>query len=130
MSNYVTDGGYGFIHTLNENGSGMDVFFHISDVPGGNVEEGWRFKFDMENTEEGLRAKNIEIISKNKQMDSQKEYDRIMPSDSEEESTDVKKKDWLAERMKDREDNTEDDEKESSPFSTRVKGSKNDILTE
>lgn len=53
------DDGYGFIDT---DDADDDVFFHISDVPGTEPEEGEEFEFDIEQGDRGPRATNMERL--------------------------------------------------------------------
>jgi len=49
-------GGYGFIST---DDSDDDVFFHMEDVGGPDLEEGQAVEFDIEQADKGPRAKNL-----------------------------------------------------------------------
>jgi len=49
-------GGYGFIETED---SDEDVFFHMEDVGGPDLEEGQEVEFDIEQAEKGPRATNV-----------------------------------------------------------------------
>ncbi len=49
-------GGYGFIET---DDADEDVFFHMEDVGGPDLEEGQEVEFDIEEAEKGPRAKNL-----------------------------------------------------------------------
>jgi CspA family cold shock protein len=49
-------GGYGFIETED---SDEDVFFHMEDVGGPDLEEGDEVEFDIEQADKGPRAKNL-----------------------------------------------------------------------
>jgi CspA family cold shock protein len=49
-------GGYGFIDTED---SDEDVFFHMEDVGGPDLEEGDEVEFDIEQADKGPRAKNL-----------------------------------------------------------------------
>jgi len=49
-------GGYGFIET---DASDEDVFFHMEDVGGPDLEEGQEVEFDVEQAEKGPRATNL-----------------------------------------------------------------------
>lgn len=51
--------GYGFIET---DDADDDVFFHISDVPGADPEEGEEFEFDIVQGDRGPRATNVERL--------------------------------------------------------------------
>ncbi|AHG03339.1 cold-shock protein [Halobacterium sp. DL1] len=48
--------GYGFIET---DETDDDVFFHMEDVGGPDLEEGQEVEFDMEDAEKGPRATNV-----------------------------------------------------------------------
>ena len=49
-------GGYGFIDTED---SEEDVFFHMEDVGGPDLEESQEVEFDIEQADKGPRAKNL-----------------------------------------------------------------------
>ena len=49
-------GGYGFIST---DDADEDVFFHMEDVGGPDLEEGQEIEFDIEKAEKGPRATNV-----------------------------------------------------------------------
>ena len=49
-------GGYGFIET---DDADDDVFFHMEDVEGPDLEEGQELEFDIESSEKGPRASNV-----------------------------------------------------------------------
>ncbi|WP_306053003.1 cold-shock protein [Natronococcus wangiae] len=49
-------GGYGFIETDEIDD---DVFFHMEDVGGADLEEGQEVEFEIEQAEKGPRAKNL-----------------------------------------------------------------------
>ncbi|SIR46787.1 cold-shock DNA-binding protein family [Haladaptatus litoreus] len=49
-------GGYGFIETDDED---EDVFFHMEDVGGPDLEEGQEVEFDIEQADKGPRATNV-----------------------------------------------------------------------
>jgi CspA family cold shock protein len=49
-------GGYGFIETEDAD---EDVFFHMEDVGGPDLEEGQELEFDIEQAEKGPRATNV-----------------------------------------------------------------------
>jgi CspA family cold shock protein len=49
-------GGYGFIDT---DESDEDVFFHMEDVGGPDLEEGQEVEFDIESSPKGPRATNL-----------------------------------------------------------------------
>ena len=48
--------GYGFIETEDHD---EDVFFHMEDVGGPDLEEGQEIEFEIEEAEKGPRAKNV-----------------------------------------------------------------------
>jgi CspA family cold shock protein len=49
-------GGYGFIETED---SDEDVFFHMEDVGGPDLEEGQEVAFEITQSDKGPRAKNL-----------------------------------------------------------------------
>ena len=49
-------GGYGFIETEEED---EDVFFHMEDVGGPDLEEGEELEFDIVEADQGPRATNV-----------------------------------------------------------------------
>ena len=49
-------GGYGFIETED---SDEDVFFHMEDVGGPDLEEGQEVEFEITQTDKGPRATNL-----------------------------------------------------------------------
>jgi len=49
-------GGYGFIET---DAADDDVFFHMDDVGGPDLEEGTEVEFEIEQAPKGPRAKNL-----------------------------------------------------------------------
>ena len=49
-------GGYGFIET---DDADDDVFFHMGDVEGPDLEEGQELEFDIESSPKGPRASNV-----------------------------------------------------------------------
>ena len=49
-------GGYGFIETEDAD---EDVFFHMEDVGGPDLEEGQELEFDIEQADKGPRANNV-----------------------------------------------------------------------
>ena len=49
--------GYGFIETED---SDEDVFFHMDDVEGPDLEEGEEVSFDIEAADKGPRATNVQ----------------------------------------------------------------------
>ena len=52
-------GGYGFIDTEDAD---EDVFFHMEDVGGPDLEEGQEIEFDIEQADKGPRATNVERL--------------------------------------------------------------------
>ena len=52
-------GGYGFIET---DDADDDVFFHMEDVGGPDLEEGQEVEFDIVEAEKGPRASNVERL--------------------------------------------------------------------
>ncbi len=52
-------GGYGFIET---DDADDDVFFHMEDVGGPDLEEGTEIEFDIEQAPKGPRATNVERL--------------------------------------------------------------------
>ncbi|MCU4740458.1 cold-shock protein [Halobacteria archaeon AArc-m2/3/4] len=53
------DAGYGFIETEDAD---EDVFFHMEDVGGEDLEEGQEVEFDIEEADKGPRATNLERL--------------------------------------------------------------------
>jgi CspA family cold shock protein len=51
--------GYGFIETEEADD---DVFFHMEDVGGPDLEEGQEVEFDIEEAEKGPRATNVKRV--------------------------------------------------------------------
>ena len=51
--------GYGFIET---DESDEDVFFHMEDVGGPDLEEGQDVEFEIDQAEKGPRAKNLKRV--------------------------------------------------------------------
>jgi CspA family cold shock protein len=51
--------GYGFIET---DAADDDVFFHMEDVGGPDLEEGQEVEFEIEDAEKGPRAKNLDRL--------------------------------------------------------------------
>ena len=49
-------GGYGFIDTEDAD---EDVFFHMEDIGGPDLEEGQELEFDIEQADKGPRANNV-----------------------------------------------------------------------
>ncbi len=54
--------GYGFIERNDADDDAEDVFFHMEDVGGPDLEEGEEVRFDVEEADKGPRAKNLERI--------------------------------------------------------------------
>ena len=52
-------GGYGFIES---DDADEDVFFHMADVGGPDLEEGQEVVFDIEQAEKGPRATNVQRL--------------------------------------------------------------------
>ncbi|QSG04508.1 Cold shock protein, CspA family [Halapricum desulfuricans] len=52
-------GGYGFIETEDAD---EDVFFHMEDVGGPDLEEGTELEFDIEQAPKGPRATNVKRL--------------------------------------------------------------------
>jgi CspA family cold shock protein len=52
-------GGYGFIET---DDSDEDVFFHMEDIGGPDLEEGQEVEFDIEQADKGPRATNLQRL--------------------------------------------------------------------
>ncbi len=52
-------GGYGFIETEDAD---EDVFFHMEDVGGPDLEEGQEIEFDIEQADKGPRATNVQRL--------------------------------------------------------------------
>jgi CspA family cold shock protein len=52
-------GGYGFIDTEDAD---EDVFFHMEDIGGPDLEEGQELEFDIEQADKGPRANNVERL--------------------------------------------------------------------
>ena len=52
-------GGYGFIESED---SEEDVFFHMEDVGGPDLEEGQEVEFDIEQADKGPRATNLQRL--------------------------------------------------------------------
>jgi len=52
-------GGYGFIETEDADD---DVFFHMADIEGPDLEEGQAVEFEIEDAEKGPRATNVERV--------------------------------------------------------------------
>jgi len=51
--------GYGFIET---DDADEDVFFHMEDVGGPDLEEGQEVEFDIEQADKGPRAVNLQRV--------------------------------------------------------------------
>jgi CspA family cold shock protein len=56
---FKESGGYGFISTEDAD---EDVFFHMEDVGGPDLEEGQEVEFDIVEAEKGPRAKNLKRL--------------------------------------------------------------------
>lgn len=56
---FNNDGGYGFIETDEIED---DVFFHMSFIGGDDLEEGQEVTFEIEQTDEGPRAQELERV--------------------------------------------------------------------
>ncbi|MDZ7687339.1 MAG: cold shock domain-containing protein [Halobacteriales archaeon] len=55
--------GYGFIERNDtDDDADDDVFFHMEDIEGPDLEEGEEVRFDVEEADKGPRAKNVERI--------------------------------------------------------------------
>jgi CspA family cold shock protein len=52
-------GGYGFIET---DDADEDVFFHMEDIGGPDLEEGQEVEFDIEQADKGPRATNLQRL--------------------------------------------------------------------
>ena len=52
-------GGYGFIKS---DDSEEDVFFHMEDIGGDDLEEGQEVEFDIEQADKGPRATNLKRL--------------------------------------------------------------------
>lgn len=52
-------GGYGFIET---DDADDDVFFHMEDIGGPDLEEGQEVEFDIEQADKGPRATNLQRL--------------------------------------------------------------------
>ncbi len=52
-------GGYGFIET---DDADEDVFFHMEDIGGPDLEEGQELEFEIVEAEKGPRATNVERL--------------------------------------------------------------------
>ncbi|MDR9411206.1 MAG: cold shock domain-containing protein [Haloquadratum sp.] len=52
-------GGYGFIES---DDSEEDIFFHMEDVGGPDLEEGQEVEFEIEAADKGPRAKNLQRL--------------------------------------------------------------------
>ncbi|PSQ33217.1 cold-shock protein [Halobacteriales archaeon SW_10_68_16] len=53
---FKESGGYGFIET---DDADEDVFFHMEDIGGPDLEEGQEVEFDIVEAEKGPRAENL-----------------------------------------------------------------------
>ncbi len=54
--------GYGFIERDDTDEDDDDVFFHMEDVGGADLEEGEEVEFEVEEADKGPRAVNVERI--------------------------------------------------------------------
>lgn len=54
--------GYGFIEATDSEDEDEDIFFHMEDVGGDDLEEGQEVRFEVEQAEKGPRAKNLERL--------------------------------------------------------------------
>ncbi|WP_410766240.1 cold-shock protein [Haloferax sp. DFSO60] len=53
---FKSSGGYGFIES---DDADEDVFFHMEDIGGPDLEEGQEVEFDIEQADKGPRAVNV-----------------------------------------------------------------------
>ena len=53
--------GYGFIEREDED-SDDDIFFHMEDVGGPDLEEGNEVEFEIEQADKGPRARNLQRV--------------------------------------------------------------------
>ncbi len=56
---FKESGGYGFIET---DDADEDVFFHMEDIGGPDLEEGQEVEFDIVTAEKGPRAENLKRL--------------------------------------------------------------------
>jgi CspA family cold shock protein len=56
---FKESGGYGFIET---DDAEEDVFFHMEDIGGPDLEEGQEVEFDIEQADTGPRATNVKRL--------------------------------------------------------------------
>jgi CspA family cold shock protein len=56
---FKESGGYGFIET---DDAEEDVFFHMEDIGGPDLEEGQEVEFDIEQADKGPRATNVKRL--------------------------------------------------------------------
>jgi CspA family cold shock protein len=56
---FKESGGYGFIET---DDADEDVFFHMEDIGGPDLEEGQEVEFDIVKAEKGPRAENLKRL--------------------------------------------------------------------
>jgi len=55
--------GYGFIERNDtDEDEDDDVFFHMEDIEGADLEEGEEVRFEVEEADQGPRAKNLERL--------------------------------------------------------------------
>lgn len=126
VTTYEEERGYGFASTLDvRDGSTTDVFFHISDVAAGSVEEGWRLQFDVFSSRKGFRAGNVDVLSKGAEEETSQGIDerfwRARNSEHDDSKNGVR-----PERKEQGEGDGKGEPK--SPFRDDVVGSKNDLL--
>ncbi|MCJ7450214.1 MAG: cold shock domain-containing protein [Candidatus Nanohaloarchaeota archaeon QJJ-9] len=53
---------YGFIQPEDADEDEDDLFFHISDVDGEEIQEGDDVEFETEESEDGPKAANVEVL--------------------------------------------------------------------
>ncbi|SEK61533.1 cold-shock DNA-binding protein family [Haloferax larsenii] len=56
---FKSSGGYGFIES---DDADDDVFFHMEDIGGPDLEEGQEVEFDIEQADKGPRAVNVKRL--------------------------------------------------------------------
>ncbi len=56
---FKESGGYGFIES---DDADEDVFFHMEDIGGPDLEEGQEVEFEIEQADKGPRATNLERL--------------------------------------------------------------------
>lgn len=121
---YNEEEGYGFITVLlGDSLQEADAFFHISDYPDEDPQEGDRLKLSLVRNQKGWRAKNIKLESKSKKQNDPKgnpknlRVQEIDPEYEKKTSTRVKKKSKK----------TKDKKEASNPFKNNT-DNKNDLL--